>query len=231
MYYVTISCILIIACGFILFYHTVPQQSSSLIDQEFDAIIVLTGGKSRIHLANEIFKLHHEKYFFISGTNPKTTIQQIITHYNIPESQQHNLIISSLSTSTAGNAIESKLLLQSIKATKVLLVTANYHMPRSLWHFQQHLPDIEFFPHPSFSDNVEDSTGKGWYILYVEYLKMLRDIAIYYIYGTKHLTECHILSNIKNHGNILANCMKEINNSNRYCNIIHHNLYHSHPCY
>lgn len=42
------------------------------------------------------------------------------------------------------------------------LVTAWYHMPRSLLEFRRAMPDIEIIPHPVFSEEAISQNSWGW---------------------------------------------------------------------
>ena len=51
---------------------------------------------------------------------------------------------------TAGNARETAEWLDTVRGRSLRLVTANYHMPRSLLEFRQALPEVEIIAHPVF---------------------------------------------------------------------------------
>jgi uncharacterized SAM-binding protein YcdF (DUF218 family) len=42
------------------------------------------------------------------------------------------------------------------------LVTANYHMPRSLLEFRHAMPDLEIVPHPVFPENFKQDEWWLW---------------------------------------------------------------------
>ena len=58
--------------------------------------------------------------------------------------------------STEGNARESYRWLTGNGFKSVRLVTANYHMNRSLLEFRRVMPDIELVPHPVFPPEVQE---------------------------------------------------------------------------
>jgi uncharacterized SAM-binding protein YcdF (DUF218 family) len=63
--------------------------------------------------------------------------------------------------STAGNAEESAEWLHRNGAASVRLVTANYHMLRSLVEFRRLIPDVEVVANPVFPNEVRD---RYWFI-------------------------------------------------------------------
>src|SRR3546814_14678895 len=67
---------------------------------------------------------------------------------------------------TRGNAVETAAWMKDQDFTSLRLVTATYHMPRSLLEFRRPMPDIEIVPHPVFTQHFRRSeerrVGKGW---------------------------------------------------------------------
>ena len=57
--------------------------------------------------------------------------------------------------STIGNADETQLWMTAENYRSLRLVTANYHMPRSLLLFHKAMPDIVIIPHPVTPDSVK----------------------------------------------------------------------------
>jgi uncharacterized SAM-binding protein YcdF (DUF218 family) len=63
-------------------------------------------------------------------------------------------------TSTAGNALESAVWIKKNNFKSIILVTANYHMPRSLMLFKKIMPTIKLIAHPVFPARFEP---KKWW--------------------------------------------------------------------
>jgi uncharacterized SAM-binding protein YcdF (DUF218 family) len=78
---------------------------------------------------------------------------------------------------TAGNAAETAAWLQRRGYSSMRLVTASYHIPRSLLEFRTALPGTRIVPHPVFSQPIEP--GRWWrepataLLLIKEYNKLL----------------------------------------------------------
>ena len=64
-------------------------------------------------------------------------------------------------TSTMGNAIETADWIKKSGFNSIILVTANYHMPRSLMLFRHIMPEIRIIPHPVFPIQFEPRTLVG----------------------------------------------------------------------
>ena len=78
---------------------------------------------------------------------------------------------------TIGNAIEARRWVRKHGFRSVLLVTSNYHMPRTMVEFRHAMRDVEVVPHPVVTDQVDVS---GWWndwhtirLLVPEYAKYL----------------------------------------------------------
>src|SRR5262249_6077414 len=78
---------------------------------------------------------------------------------------------------TIGNATETAVWVNKHGYKSLIVVTATYHMPRSLMELRVALPDTKFVPYPVFPDRVRmdewwrDGETSG--ILAFEYLKFL----------------------------------------------------------
>lgn len=78
---------------------------------------------------------------------------------------------------TAGNAAETAAWLRRRGYSSLRLVTASYHIPRSLLEFRSALPGTRIVPHPVFSQPIEP--GRWWrepataLLLIKEYHKLL----------------------------------------------------------
>lgn len=115
-------------------------------DVKADGIIVLTGGGGRIEYGLDLLGHDRGQALFISGVNRKVPLGDLIS--KAPESMRDVLSVMSLgkitlghdATNTIGNAEESAAWVKKRGYKTILLVTADYHMPRSLLEFHASLP-------------------------------------------------------------------------------------------
>ena len=63
---------------------------------------------------------------------------------------------------TIGNARETAEWMARQGFTSLRLVTAGYHMPRSLLEFRHALPDATLIPHPVFPEHVKQEDWWAW---------------------------------------------------------------------
>ena len=111
-----------------------------------DAIIVLTGGGGRVEYGLELLAGGRGKALFISGVSKQVPIGALIA--KAPMGVREMLGVASLgritlgrdATNTIGNAEESVAWVAKRKYKTLLLVTADYHMPRALVEFSAQMP-------------------------------------------------------------------------------------------
>jgi uncharacterized SAM-binding protein YcdF (DUF218 family) len=78
-----------------------------------------------------------------------------------PEDIENRISIGN-AVDTIENALETKNWMRMREYTSLRLVTAAYHMPRSLLEFQDAMPDIEIEPHPVFPMHVKQDKWWAW---------------------------------------------------------------------
>ena len=131
-----------------------PDTSTPL--EAADAIVVLTGGSERVATGVELLKSGQGKKLFISGVHKNLTLEGLFRPLSIPqELRACCVVLGHLAGSTSGNAEETRAWLKSENYASMRLVTANYHMPRSLLLFRAAMPDVKIVPYPVTPDNVK----------------------------------------------------------------------------
>jgi uncharacterized SAM-binding protein YcdF (DUF218 family) len=121
-----------------------------------DAIVVLTGGSDRVSTGVELLALGGGKKLFISGVHKKLPIESVLRPLTVPlDLQGCCIVLGYQAGSTAGNASETRDWIKSEGYTSLRLVTANYHMPRSLLLFHAAMPEVTIIPYPVAPGNVK----------------------------------------------------------------------------
>jgi len=143
-----LSLIVAFAGGFLLFYAQVASMQRP-VDPKADAIVVLTGGYQRIDLGVELLSGGAGKRLLISGVNPATTGNHLrrLTRgstglFDCCVDIGHDAL------DTAGNASETVRWIRAHHYRRVILVTNNYHMPRSLAEIRRADSLSDFIPYP-----------------------------------------------------------------------------------
>ena len=151
-----------------------------------DAIVVLTGGRLRLQSGIDLLRAGKGRKLFISGVNQQVDLDELLrTSGNDPdEAADWALCCVALgheADNTLGNAQETARWMRGQGFHNLRLVTAWYHMPRSLLEFERAMPEIQIVPHPVFPEQVKQQRWWAWpgtaALLMNEYLKYLAALA------------------------------------------------------
>ncbi len=151
--------------GFLGFAAAIPRQPGAG-DLRADGIVVLTGGSDRLA---EGFRLLQEKRagkMLVSGVAPGLGIADILAGLGPDRAPIDEALLACCvtlgheATSTEENARESRDWILANDLRSVLLVTANYHMNRSLLEFRRALGETadgpQILPYPVFPAEIQD---------------------------------------------------------------------------
>ena len=145
--------------GFLRFVAEVSSLHETSVSPELefvDGLVVLTGGSERVLTGIRLLEAGAGKKLFISGVHKKLTLEKVLGMQNVPADLRGCCIILGYQAeSTAGNAEETRDWMVSEGYKSLRLVTANYHMPRSLLLFHAAMPDVSIIPQPVVPDNVK----------------------------------------------------------------------------
>jgi len=120
-----------------------------------DAIVVLTGGSLRLQSGIELLLEGKGRELFVSGVNQGVELNELLrVSGNPPEWVSCCIALGHEADNTRGNARETAQWVERNGFRSLRLVTAWYHMPRSLLEFDRAMPEIEIIAHPVFPDEV-----------------------------------------------------------------------------
>ena len=155
-----VAAILLVAGGFLYFVDSVASLRPP-DGVKADAIVVLTGGYQRIDQALGLLRDGAGKRLLISGAHPSATRNQIQKVTQAPADLFKCCVdIGYDALDTIGNANEISSWIHDNEYKTVLVVTNNYHMPRSLHELRRVDPDISFIAYPVVNS---DLTRKAWF--------------------------------------------------------------------
>lgn len=163
--------------GFFWFAADVPDQLSD-VTTPTDAIVVLTGGSERLDAGLGLLRQKMARKLFVSGVYHGVDVGELLRlSRQKPEELECCVVLGHTADNTAGNAVETAAWMRAEGYHSLRLVTANYHMRRSLAEFRHAMPDAKIIPHPVFPDKVKHEQWWLWpgtaHLIATEYTKYL----------------------------------------------------------
>ena len=142
--------------GFLQFAETVAEMEAPR-DPKADAIVVLTGGYQRIDRAIGLLKKGAGGRLLISGVNPTTSGNQIRKLTQSSSALFECCVdMGYEAVDTIGNANETARWISDHQFRRVLVVTNNYHMPRSLLELKVSDPQTDFIAYPVVNSDLKN---------------------------------------------------------------------------
>ncbi|HEY9548347.1 MAG TPA: YdcF family protein [Kiloniellaceae bacterium] len=172
-----VGVLLLYGLGFLWFTTLLPTTPVS-DERSTDAIVVLTGGSDRLGVALDLLSADKAGKLFVSGVYRGVDVRQLLDlSQHSPEDLSCCVVLGYEADNTRGNAVETAAWMKDQGFTSLRLVTATYHMPRSLLEFRRLMPDIEIVPHPVFTEHFKRDDWWMWpgssSLLITEYTKYL----------------------------------------------------------
>ena len=135
--------------GLAIFTSNLPELDSSKHVDTADGIIVLTGGKGRLQAGLHLLAEKKGSRLLVSGVHPSVANNDLLNVTKAPEYLFDCCVdLDRASVDTIDNAQKSANWAKTHGYKSVYLVTADYHMRRSLLLLQNALPDCEIIPYP-----------------------------------------------------------------------------------
>ena len=139
---------LLYVAGLGLFLYKINQDAPA-VTQNADGIIVLTGGAARISQALKLLKEGEARRLLISGVNMSTSRETLRQQLDADASLFDCCVdLGRDAVNTEGNATEAAAWVRQHDFNRIILVTSNYHMPRSLIEFRRYLPSVDVAAYP-----------------------------------------------------------------------------------
>jgi uncharacterized SAM-binding protein YcdF (DUF218 family) len=164
--------------GLIWFAREIPDQVTDG-ESPTDAIVVLTGGSLRVQSGLALLAAGKAKKLFVSGVYPGIDVSALLRaeHRTTAEKLACCIVLGHEADNTYGNALETAAWMREEGFQSLRLVTASYHMPRSLLEFSRAMPEVRIIPHPVFPERVKQVEWWAWpgtaSLIIAEYQKYL----------------------------------------------------------
>jgi uncharacterized SAM-binding protein YcdF (DUF218 family) len=164
----------------LLWFATPPMADTRA--QATDAIVVLTGGSLRLQSGIDLLREGKGRKLFVSGVNQQVDLDDLLgVSGHAPDWALCCIVLGHEADDTFGNAHETAQWIRRQGFRSLRLVTAWYHMPRSLLEFDRAMPEIDIVAHPVFPDQVKQERWWAWrgtaMLLVNEYVKYLGALA------------------------------------------------------
>jgi uncharacterized SAM-binding protein YcdF (DUF218 family) len=160
------------ATGFLIFVGSLPTPPAKT--PKADAIVALTGGDARLDAAVALFEHGTGKRLLITGVNKASTKEELKRLSSGGRRFDCCADLGYDAEDTYGNAEEAASWTARHHYKSLIVVTASYHMPRSLRLFHSLMPGVRLLPYPVEPEGVD--TSAWWrpgtlHLLHNEYLK------------------------------------------------------------
>ncbi len=179
---------LIWASGLMAFAARVERSTPPLDPPAADGIVALTGGSSeRIATAMQLLQAGKAKRMLISGVSREVSRGELQTLTGAQKPVYDCCVdLGFTAANTVGNARETARWARSKGYRSLILVTADYHLPRARLELHATMPEAVIYPYPVAT--AELSAARWWKsdqgaermsLEYVKYLAVLgREIAL-----------------------------------------------------
>ena len=173
----TFVCLALCGAGFVAFVASLERFEQPPQDRS-DGIVVLTGGSQRIGDAIELLAKGYARRLLITGVNEHTSRDEI-ARFNPGQRRLFDCCVDLdyRARNTIGNAIETRRWVRSHGFQSLIIVTSNYHMPRTLLELDHALPNVRKTPYAVVTPSVRP---EAWWqsvssarLLASEYIKFV----------------------------------------------------------
>jgi len=157
-------CVAVLAwlAGLVWFASMIPKPGPGYAGNT-DGAVVLTGGSGRLDEGLRLLSAGRANRLFVSGVYRGVDVAALLRlARQTPGSLECCIMLGYSADDTVGNARETAVWMKSQGYKSLRLVTASYHMPRSLLEFRRLMPDVELVPHPVFPARFKQSQWWLW---------------------------------------------------------------------
>lgn len=147
--------------GLLLFASTIAGVAPT-DETPTDAIVVWTGGADRISTGLDLLAAGRAKKLFISGVHRGVSLPELlrVSRPQLAAELHCCIVLGHSADDTRGNAAETAEWMRAEGFHSMRLVTANYHMRRSVPTMRRAMPEAEILPHPVVPAGFDTA---GWW--------------------------------------------------------------------
>ena len=140
--------------GLLAFAGRVDQSTPPPEPPTADGVVALTGASNlRLEAATKLLEEGKGKRLLISGVNREATRADVQTVTKAVKPIYDCCVdLGFAAANTVGNALETAEWAKSKGYRSLIVVTADYHMPRSMLELSAAMPDVKLSPYPVKTD-------------------------------------------------------------------------------
>ncbi len=137
------------------FVNSMPEQNIAQVEKT-QALVVLTGGQDRVERGFQALAEGNAPVLFISGVGEGVTVRELLLAHATPEVRKKiemrhgEIVLDHVARSTVSNADQASEFIRTHGITSIRLITASYHMKRSLREFKTVMPEVRVIADPVF---------------------------------------------------------------------------------
>jgi len=170
------ACLVVGFLGFLGFVYSIDRFEQKP-ETRADGIVAMTGGAQRIGDAIDLLAQGYAKRLLISGVNERTSREEI-SRLNPGQRRLFDCCVDLdyRARNTIGNAIETRRWAEQNQFESLIIVTSNYHMPRTLVELDHALPNLQKIPYPvaaTIDPHAWWRNPAAARVLFSEYVKFL----------------------------------------------------------
>ncbi len=154
------------SAALVWFLHSMPTERLSA-EPKAEALVVLTGGTGRVEHGFAMLAEGAAPLLLISGVGERVTEAEMLAEHATPAIRSRitkisaEIVLDHVARSTVSNADQSVAFLAKRDIRTIRLITANYHMKRSLHEFRAANPELDIIPDPVYPEGFERDT---WWV-------------------------------------------------------------------
>ncbi|HEY3800716.1 MAG TPA: YdcF family protein [Caulobacteraceae bacterium] len=175
--------LLVLGCGLLAFAARVDRSTPAPDPPSADGVVALTGGSDqRLAAALQLLQAGKAKRMLISGVNSEVTRAQLQLVMGAAKPTFDCCVdLGFTAENTVGNARETAGWARQHGFKTLILVTADYHMPRARLELASAMPEATIYPYPVATTELR--AGSWWKTpqsaerLTLEYAKYLAVLA------------------------------------------------------
>ncbi|HZZ36993.1 MAG TPA: YdcF family protein [Caulobacteraceae bacterium] len=171
--------LMIWTAGLLAFAARVERLTPAEEPPAADGIVALTGASDlRLEAAMRLLENGKGRRLLVSGVNRRTTRADIRGVTGAAKPVFDCCVdLGFTAADTIGNARETAEWARTMRYRRLILVTADFHMPRALLELKSAMPEAQIIPYPVATPTLDadhwQRTGRGAERMALEYMKYL----------------------------------------------------------